>query len=393
MGRLTVMKARSVSEPGLYGDGGTLFLRVAPGGSKSWIQRVTIDGKRRDIGLGGFPLVSLVEAREKAFGNRRLARSGGDPLGQKRRSRVVTFREAAEATYEATRARWRNERTGQIWKSVMMKHAYPAIGDKRVDAITSEDVLRILTPVWSSKPEIARRLRQHIRATLRWCQAHGFIGNNPAGEAIGGALPAMPGVRQHYRALPYSDVPAALETVEASGASMAARLCLRFLVLTAVRSGEARLAQWDEIDMEARIWTIRANRMKMKHPHAIPLSDAAVAVLERADPLRDETALIFPSPMKRGRPLSDMALTKLLRDTGLAERATVHGFRSSFRDWASERTNADYATMEMALAHAVGSSVERSYARSNLLDKRRRLMDQWSAFLTATTGKVVKLHG
>ena len=392
--RLTAQEVKSISEPGLYSDGQTLYLRVSPGGSKSWVQRIAIRGKQTDIGLGAHPLVSLAEARDKAFENRRVARSGGDPLAEKRKAKAPTFREAAEKTRDGLRARWRNDKTEKIWDGVLAKRAYPAIGEKPVDAITREDVLRILTPVWSVKPEVARRLRQFMRATFRWCTAHGFIDNNPAGEAIDGAMPTMPAVKQHYRALPHQEVAAALQTVEETGASMAAKLCFRFVVLTCARSGEARGATWSEVDLDAREWRIPAERMKMATAHVVPLSDAAVAVLDQVRPLRDNSDLVFPSPVKRGRPLSSMTLTKLLRDTGLADRCTVHGFRSSARTWMSEKTNADYATMEMCLAHAVGSAVERSYARSDLLAKRRRLMDQWGAYVTATpAGKVVRIRG
>ena len=393
MSKLTVTKVRSLSKPGLHGDGGTLYLAVAPGGSKSWIQRLTVDGARRDIGLGGFPLVSLAEARDKAFENRRLARRGGDPLADKRKAKVPTFREAAVLTFEANRARWRHAKTATNWTGSMAKYAYPVFGDRRVDQIGREDVLRVLTPLWTRKPEMARKLRQRIRAVLAWAQAHGHVEHNFAGEAVNGALPSMPAVKAHFRALPYQDVAAALETVETSRASLAAKLCLRLVVLTAARSGEARAATWSEIDEDARLWVIPAARMKAGAEHRQPLSDAALAVLDQARGLRDDSDLVFPSPMKRGRPLSDMSLTKLLRDTGLADRATVHGFRTCFRTWASDKTSADHAVMELSLAHSVGSSVERAYARSDLLAKRRRLMDQWGRFVTETGGDVVRLHG
>ena len=394
MGKLTAAFLRSVKEPGRYGDGDTLFFRVAPGGSRGWIQRLTIDGRRHDIGLGSFPVIGLAEARERAFANRVTVAHGGNPLADKRRSKAPTFREAADRTLEATKARWRNDKTEKIWRTVLAKRALPAFGDRRVDAITREDVLKVVSPIWSTRPEVARRLRQFIRATLGWALAHGYVETNVAGEAIDGALPAMAAVKEHYRALPYQDVAAALKGLgDGFGRSVAARLCLRFLVLTAVRSGEARGAVWSEIDREARTWTIPAARMKMKNAHVVPLSDAALDVLEKARSVDDRSGLIFPSPMT-GRALSSMALTKLLRDTGLADRATVHGFRSAFRTWASERTNADHATMELSLAHAVGSAVERSYARSDLLAKRRTLMDKWGAYITATpAGKVVPLHG
>ena len=227
---------------------------------------------------------------------------------------------------------------------------------------------------------------------LAWAEAHGHVERNVAGEAISGALPAQPAVKAHFRTLPFQDVGAALETIEASGASLAAKLCLRFVVVTAARSGEAREATWSEIDEDDRVWVIPAARMKGGIEHRQPLSDAAMEVLDRARALEDGNGLLFPSPMRRGRPLSNMSLTKLLRDTGLADRATVHGCRAAFRSWASEKTNADHAVMELSLAHAVGSAVERAYARSDLLDRRRRLMDQWGAFLTGERAQVVRLH-
>ena len=393
MGRLTAARVKALSTPGLHGDGGTLYLRVAPGGSRSWIQRLTINGKRRDVGLGGWPLVTLAEAREFAFENRRLARRGGDPLAGKRRASAPTFREAAERTFESNRGRWRNNKTTSNWLQGMAKRVLPVLGDMPVDTIGREDVLRILTPIWTSRPEIARKLRSRVRAVLSWAQAHGHVEHNAAGEGIDGALPVMPAVRAHFRALPYPDVGAALDTIDGSRASVSARACLRFLVLTACRSGEARGATWAEIDPEAREWRIPASRMKGGAEHRVPLSEAATAALEAVRSLRGPSDLVFPSPQRPGRPLSDMTLTKVLRDTGLAGRATVHGFRTAFRTWASEKTNADHAVMELCLAHHVGTAVERAYARSDLLAKRRRLMDQWAAFVTGGSAKVVRLHG
>ena len=275
----------------------------------------------------------------------------------------------------------------------MKKHVLPVIGELRVDQIGREDVLRILTPIWTTKPEVARKQRNRIRAVLSWCQAHGFIEHNVAGEMIDGALPAMPAVKEHFRALPYQEVPAALETVEVSGASLAAKLCFRFLVLTATRSGEARGATWSEIDLETKEWRIPAIRMKAGIEHRVPLSDAALAVLEQAQILRDGSDLIFPSSVKRGRPLSDMALTKVLRTTGLAKLTTIHGLRSSYRDFASECTNAAHAVMELSLAHKVGPAVEQAYARSDLLAKRRQLAEQWATYVTVRNADVVRLYG
>ncbi|MCY4511631.1 MAG: tyrosine-type recombinase/integrase, partial [Acidobacteria bacterium] len=380
MGRLTAALVRALSKPGRYGDGGTLFLRVAPGGSKGWVQRLTISGKRRDLGLGGWPLVTLSEAREQAMENRRHVRRGGDPLADKRRAKEPTFMEASDSALEANRRRWRNAKTVDNWRATMEKYARPVFGDRRVDQIGREDVLQVLLPVWTAKPEIGRKVRQRIRATLAWAQAHGHVAHNVAGEAINAALPSMMSLKTHFRALPYQDVAAALDTIEVSRASISARACLRFLVLTACRSGEARGATWAELDLEAAEWRIPASRMKGGAEHRVPLSEAAAAALEAVRPLRGPSDLVFPSPSRPGRPLSDMTLTKVLRDTGLADRATVHGFRTAFRTWASERTNAAHAVMGLCLAHHVGTAVERAYARSDLLAKRRRLMDQWAAF-------------
>ena len=391
--RLTVARIRALSEPGMYRADPTLYLRVGPSGAKSWIQRLTIDGRRRDVGLGGFPLVSLAEARETAFDNRRLARRGEDPLAARARATVPTFEEAALRTLDANKAKWRNAKTASTWLSRLEMYVFPAVGTLRVDRLTTADVLRVLSPMWTAKPEVARKTRQYMRATFAWCQAHGYVDANPAGEAIDGALPRMPAVAKHFRAMPYRDVPAALVTVDATGASVAAKAAFRFLVLTAARSGEVREARWSEIDLDVREWRIPAERMKQGVEHRVPLADQIVPVIEGVLPLRDAGGLVFPSPMRRGRPLSDMSLTKLLRDAGLADRATVHGMRSAFRDWAGEQTRTEYTVMEAALAHSVGSAVERSYARSDLFDKRRLLMQRWADFCTSEHAKVVRLRG
>ena len=378
MGKLTAAKVKSITRRGLHGDGGTLYLAVAPGGSKSWVQRVTIDGKRRDIGLGGYPYVGLAAARQKAMENRTAIVAGRDPIAEKRRSSIPSFAVAARRTHAMLKPRWRNGKHADSWMQTLERHALPALGGLSVDRIERADVLAVLTPIWGTRPETARRVRQRIRAVLSWSWAHGYVADNVAGEAIDGALPAMPAVKTHLRALSYRDVAAALETVEASRASLSAKACLRFVVMTACRSGEARLAKWDEIHREAREWRIPASRMKAGVEHRVPLSDAALTVLERVSTLREESGLIFPSPTRRRRPMSDMTLTKLLRDTGLADRATVHGFRSSFRDWAAEQTDASHAVMELSLSHSVGTAVEQAYARSDLLARRRILMQQWA---------------
>ena len=250
----------------------------------------------------------------------------------------------------------------------------------------------VLTPIWTTKPEIARKLRQRIRATLRWAEASRARPRPTSrAKASTARCRAQPAVKAHFRALPYREVAAALATVEASGASLASKLCFRFLILTAARSGEARGATWDEIDLGAKEWHIVAERMKAGQPHRVPLSDAAMEILEQARPLSGGGGLIFPSPRSPGRPLSDMSLTKVLRTTGLAEKTVVHGFRSSFRDWCAE-TGKPREIAEAALAHTVGG-VEGAYFRSDLFERRRVLMRAWADFLTGDGADVVQLHG
>ena len=379
MGVMTAAKVKALREPGKYRADQTLYLRVRPSGRKSWVQRLTVHGKRRDIGLGPFELVSLAEARIKAWENRRAVFEGRDPLAERRQAKAPTFREAAARTLEGLRSQWRNEKHAAQWATTLETYAFPTLGDRRVDSIRGEDVLRVLLPIWTAKAETARRVRQRIRAVLSWAQAHGFTSGNVAAEGIDGALPKVNGRKTHFRALRYQEVGEALGTVEASPASLAARLCFRFLVLTAARSGEARGARWREMDTKAREWRIPGERTKTGAPHRVPLSTEAMAVLERARPLDDRSELVFPG-RQRGRELSNMTLTKILRERGLADRATVHGFRSAFRDWCAE-TGAPREVAEAALAHMVGG-VEGAYFRSDLFERRRALMESWGAFLT-----------
>ena len=355
--------------------------------------RATIDGRRRGIGLGGYPAVSLAKVRQFADAHRLAVAEGRDPLAEKRWAKMPTFAEAAAKVHEVNLPRWKNGKHADQWINTLRTYAFPTIGKMPLDRITRRDVLAVLTPIWTTKPETARRVRQRIRTVLKWAMAHEFVEHNAAGEGIDGALPAMRRFKAHHRALPHAEIPAALETIDASTTGMAAKLCLRFLILTAARSGEARGAIWSETDLGNRLWTIPAERMKGGAEHRVPLSDAALAVLHEAAPFCGDNALVFPSPRRRGSPLSDMTLTKVLRDCGLADRATVHGFRSAFRDWAAERTNAPHAVMERALAHTVADAVEAAYARSDLLERRRALMAEWAAYLSGGGATVVSLRG
>ena len=379
---LSATRAKALRDPGRYADGGGLHLYISKAGRKSWVQRITIDRRRRDIGLGAFPSVGLAQAREKAADNRAAVAEGRDPVAEKHSPAMPTFTEAARAVHAANKPRWRNDKHSASWMQTLERHAIPSLGNTPLDRIDRGDVLRVLTPIWTTRPETARRVRQRMRTVFLWGMAHGFMGTNPAGEAIDGALPSMPKVRAHLRALPYQEVGAALEAVPLSQASVAAKLCFRFLVLTAARSGEARGATWDEIDLQSQEWRIPSQRMKAGTEHRVPLSRQALDVLGEAMVLRDESGLVFPSPLKAGAPMSDMTLTKILRAVGLAERATVHGFRSSFKNWTLEQTDTPWAVSEAALAHFLGNATEQAYARSDLFERRRALMQLWADYLT-----------
>ena len=381
--KLSATRVKALRDPGRYSDGDGLHLFISKRGSKSWVQRITVDGRRRDIGLGGYPTISLAQARRRASDNREAIGNGRDPVAEKRRPSTPTFGEAAHAVHEANKPRWRNGSHTQAWIQTLERHAFPKIGSKPIDTIGRTDVLAVLTPIWSTRPETARRVRQRMRTIFRWAMANELIETNPAGEAIDGALPSMPKVKAHLRALPYHEVGAALSTVDASQTSPASKHCLKFLVLTAARSGEARGATWDEIDIESATWTIPGSRMKAGSEHRVPLSAQALGVLMLARELEDGSGLCFPSPLRPGRMLSDMTLTKVLRKADLADRATVHGFRTSFKTWTMEQTDTPWAVGEAALAHQLGGSVEQAYARSDLFDRRRVLMQQWADYLTA----------
>ena len=382
MGKLSAARVKALTGRGRYSDGDGLYLNIAKGGSKSWVCRITIDGRRRDLGLGSVKTVSLVEARNRAHDLRVAVAHDRDPIAEQRRGDIPIFRDAAKAVHEAHLPLWRNAKHADGWIRSLENHAMPKLGAMPVDRIEQTDVLAVLKPIWSTKPETARRVRQRIRVVLSYCQAHGYIEHNAAGDAINGALPSMRRTQKHFRSLHYLEVPDALKVVDASGAAVASKLCLRFVILTAARPGEARGALWSEIDMGGREWRLPPERMKAGIEHRVPLSDAALDVLEAAKTLCDGSDFVFASPRKPGYPLSNVTLTKVLRDCGLAKQATVHGFRASFRRWTLECTEVQWAVAEAALAHRLGNSTERAYVReADLFQHRQRLMQEWADYL------------
>ena len=385
---------RKTTRPGRYYDGNGLFLKVDPSGARRWGQRLVIHGRQRTLGLGGFALVSLAEARETALENRKIARAGGDPLAQRRRTiEIPSFEAAAGTVIELHRHGWRNAKHSGQWESTLRNYVYPRLGQRSVADIGTGDVMAILMPMWNEKPETARRVRQRISTIMKWAVAQGYRADNPAGDAIGAALPKHNGkTKRHHRALPHSEVAAAIEAVRGSNAGKSAKLALEFLIMTAGRSGEIRLATWDEIDKEAATWIVPAARMKAGIEHRVPLSGRALEILDEARALADGSGLIFPGT-RTGKPLSDATLSKLMRDLGL--NGVPHGFRTSFRNWGAESTNAPRDVLEAALAHSVRDKTEAAYNRTDLFERRRKLMDQWGAYLAGGSGTVVPMarHG
>ena len=387
--RLSARFVETIREPGCYGDGrgsGGLSLRVkrtARGHlAKSWGQRISVDGRPRNLGLGTWPHVSLAEARQKCVLNL-LARQRGELVTGRRRT-VPTFAEAVEKVIAVHSAGWKgSSRSEKDWRSSLRDYAMPRLGGRPVDRIHTADVMAVLLPIWNEKRVTAKRVRQRISAVMRWAVAQGYREDNPAGEAIGAALPKN-GVRpQHLAALPYAEVAGALEQVRSSGAYRATVLAFEFLVLTACRSGEVRGALWKEMDLAGREWRIPPERMKTGREHRVPLSEGALAVLQEAQALADGSGVVFPSA--RGGPLSEVAISKLVRD--LKIRAVPHGFRSSFRDWAAECSDAPREVCELALAHVNTNRIEAAYRRTDLFERRRALMESWSAFVAATEGE------
>ncbi len=367
--------------PGFYLDTGcpTLNLRVQDSGARSWVQRLVSNRKEHALGLGGYPVVSLAKARERAIANRTLLRMGGNPFALARRAKAVpTFEAAAESVIAFHSEGWKDAgKSRKQWQASLDTYAMPSLGDMRVSEIEPRDVIACLLPIWQDKRETAKRVRQRISAIMKWAVAEGWRTDDPAGEVLSAALPKNGAVKKHHAALPHAKTAESLNKVRDSEAWPATKLALEFAVLTAGRSGEVRGARWEEIDWEERIWTVPGERMKAKIAHRVPLSGRALDILREAEGLSDGSGLVFPSVS--GRVLSDSTMSKLLRELGV--QCVVHGFRSTFRDWAAE-TEENRETAEAALAHVV-KGVEGAYFRSDLLEKRRGMMQRWADYIAA----------
>lgn len=396
--KLHILSARKVETagPGFHSDGGNLYLRVRDSNSRAWVFRYKAAGKVREIGLGPLHTRSLSEARDVAEAMRKAVAAGADPADLLRpavteQAAAKTFAQCAAELIEAKRPGWKNAKHAQQWGNTLRDYAFPAIGDKPPAEISLADVKAILLPLWATKTETATRLRQRIEMVLDYAAVHGLCDGtrNPARwkGTLDKILPAPRKVapREHHAAAPYSDVPRIMAALGEK--SHVSAQCLRFSILTAARSGEARGARWDEIDLDTATWTIPAHRMKAARPHRVPLSTEAMQIITAMAALRRPGVdLVFPGG--RGGLLSDVAVNKTLH--AIAPDVTAHGFRSSFRVWCEEQTSYPRSVTEAALAHVNADRVEAAYQRSDLFDRRRELMRAWADFTTGN-GKIIHL--
>lgn len=388
--KLTAAFVAKTTAAGKHFDGNGLYLFVKPNGAKQWKQRITIRGKRCELGLGSVSLVTLAEAREKALANRKLVHAGGDPRQAKREAEaMLTYEQAARTVHALNLPTWKNVKHGAQFISTLETYVFPSLGNSHISEITNRDVMDALLPIWNTKEETARRVKQRISKVMQWAIAQGMRQDNPA-DNITTALPKQKAKVQPRKALPYTQVHTCVQVVKASGAGLSTKLALEFLILTAVRSGEVRGATWDEIEFgtsgdanpanpaNRATWTIPAERMKMDKEHSVPLCPRAVEILHEAKAISDGSNLIFAGT-KTGKPLSDMTLSKLVKEQGF--EADVHGFRTSFRTWTQEQTSYDRETCEAALAHGIKDKSEAAYARSDYFDKRRAMMNDWADYI------------
>jgi integrase len=344
-----------------------------------WVLRTVVKGKRRDLGLGSAKDVSLKHARDQAYQMRKAARAGRDPTADRKAS-SITFREAAKTLHGELLEGWRNGKHGAQWLTTLETYAFPAIGKKAVGEIDTADVHKVLAPIWLKRPETARRVRQRIGTVLDWSTTKGYRAQNMvnAADAVTRGLAKQPRSKKHHEALPWRDVPAFLVKVRATPSADSVRYALEFLLLTAARTSEVILATWSEVDLDAACWTRPAEHMKAKVEHRVPLSDQAVQLLREVRARWPNSRVVFPGRDLR-KPLSNMALLMLMRRLEIT--AVPHGLRSSFRDWASENRH-DRDLAEAALAHVLPNKTEAAYARSDLFDQRRPLMQAWADFCT-----------
>lgn len=395
--RLKVLAIEKECRPGTYADGGGLSLIVTETRTKKWELRIAVAGRRRQLGLGVYPRVSLEDARSKANQIRLGASEGRDVVSEKRQverlaampPRTRTFRAAFEGYFEMKEPQLSNEKHKKQWRSTMRAYVFPSIAIRPVAEITAAEVIDILKPIWNTKRETARRVLQRMRAVFEAAIVRGE--RDKASPTIGVAtvLGGRNVRRDHHPAMPYAEVPAFVMRLHRLEGWTATRLAFEFLILTASRSGEVRLATWREMDLNNALWTLPAERMKARVEHVVPLAPRALAILREARATYPSSDLVFPGT-KPGLPLSNMTLTKVLRDADLDGKATPHGFRSSFKDWCAEVAKARDEVSEAALAHRIPDKVRAAYLRTRFLEERRQLMQDWARYIAKATKTVAR---
>ena len=401
--KLTAVKIKKLKERGSYHDGGGLYLYVSKGGAKHWVYRFMLNKRRREMGLGSLDDFSIAEAREQRDTQRKLTKQGIDPIEHRKAQRAaqlledakaererITFQQCAEACIKAKTPEWKNAKHAQQWTNTLTTYAFPIIGQLPVASVDQAAVLTCLKPIWTTKTETATRVRQRIETVLNYGKAKGYReGDNPAAWK-GGLEPVLPKPNklknvQHHEALPYDKLPAFMSQLKAQAGQGAQ--ALRFTILTAARTGEVIGAQWQEIDFEKRLWIIPKERMKAGYEHRIALSKAAIGLLKNLPRISEH---IFPG-QKQGKHISNVTMLKTL-ERMKRDDLTVHGFRSTFRDWIAEKTNYPARMAETALAHQLKDETERAYQRGDLLEKRAAMMEAWARYCDIHKGKIVKLH-
>ena len=389
---LTALKVRKLDIPGRYADGNNLYLEIDKSGARRWTLRVTVLGRRRDMGLGGVSTVSLEEARELAYQYKKIARSGGDPIleRQKNKGLQTTLIYCAKKVHQINLPTWKNQKFAKQWFSSLEHHVFPTIGKLPISQVTSADILRVLTPIWNTKGDTAKKIKQRLRMIIKWARAQGYFQGDDPVELAEQALPKQLKSDDHHKSLEFEKLPEMISNLRKSKISLPTKLALEFTILSACRTNEVLNAKWEEIDLTKLVWSIPSERMKGGKVHQVPLTDRMTVILNDCKKLKTNNDLLFPSEIN-GEALSNNTMRLALKKR-LNVDATVHGMRSSFKDWASETTNFANEVSEMALAHTISNKTELAYRRRTLIEKRRHLMQKWSDYLNNKKGEVIELY-
>ena len=389
--KLTALEVARLKIPGRYADGNNLYLLVEPSGAKRWVLRLTVNGRRRDMGFGNSIVIPLKKAREMAIYYKSLAKSGLDPILERKKEQGlnISFQICAENVFKIVEPSLKNKKFAKSWISSLERYAYFYIGKKPISQVTSSDILNILTPIWYTKGETARKIKQRLRMIFKWARAKGYLkGDNPV-ELAEQALPKIKKSKNHFKAIDFNQLPNLIKKINHSTLSSVTRSALEFTILSAARTTEVINALWEEIYFDENLWIIPPERMKNNQEHIVPLTKRMISILNDLKKRSKNNVYIFEGP--KNKPISNNTM-RLALQRQLDVKATIHGMRSSFKDWASETTNFGNEVSEMVLGHSISNKIEAAYRRGKLLDKRRNLMEQWNDYLYCDEVKVIKIN-